>query len=78
MNDRIIPPPNQRPNLGVAELNSGLWREIHEHFTKRLQMLRETNDARTKGKRETAFIRGQIAMAKEILSLGDDTHPTMG
>lgn len=67
-----LPPQLETFELAALERRMPLWQKIEERFNKRLAELRASNDARTKGRRETAFVRGQIAMAKEILALGKD------
>lgn len=53
------------------DTNSVTWRKISKHVAGRLHELREQNDDNTLEAADTAEIRGQIAFAKEILSLGE-------
>ena len=48
-----------------------LWRSLVEHYTARLAVLREKNDA-PQSPEKTDFIRGQIAEAKAFLRLADE------
>jgi hypothetical protein len=56
--------------LNAHDLGTETWRKIKEHFTERLQELREENDAPLP-ENETNKKRGRIAEAKYVLSLAD-------
>lgn len=57
--------------LTPADRNSPVWRAIEQHYTDRLATLRAKNDAKQDAE-ATAYLRGQIAECKLILSLADD------
>lgn len=58
-------------NLAPADKATSTWRALFAHYTARLQMLREQNDAR-RSIEDTAHLRGQIAEIKELLRLADE------
>lgn len=57
--------------LTDGEKMTDLWRKLEEHYTNRLQTLRETND-RAQSESETAKLRGHIAEVKAILTLAKE------
>ena len=75
MSDQIIPWKGiDRPDVSPA---SREWREMKRWCEERLNGLREGNDSPHQTDVETAFRRGQIAMVKEFMALGDPTpEPT--
>lgn len=74
MNTVANMPPRLTPTFGLSlsDRRSPVWGVLEEHFVQRLADLRAQNDARSKSEIETAYLRGQIAMVKELLELGKD------
>lgn len=62
--------------LTIEEKRSPLWRKLKEYCENRLIDLRNENDG-DRPELETAKIRGRIAEAKLLISLGKDT-PKIG
>jgi hypothetical protein len=55
--------------LTPTDLQSAVWLKLKEHYTQRLNLLREQNDGNLDAE-ATAKIRGRIAECKKIMSLG--------
>jgi hypothetical protein len=60
--------------LTPADRQSAVWLKLKEHYTKRLNTLREQNDGNL-DLEATAKIRGRIAEAKQFLALGNPAPP---
>jgi len=54
--------------LTEGEKLTDLWRKLEEHYTNRLQQLREIND-RAQTEMETAQLRGRISEVKSFLAM---------
>lgn len=56
--------------LTPADRQSAIWLKLKEHYTQRLNTLREQNDGNLDAE-ATAKIRGRIAEARQFLALGN-------
>jgi hypothetical protein len=61
--------PDQPEIEGVFDPRSSTWRFIEGWAKKKLQESREKNDNINRGIEQTAYLRGEIRILKEILSL---------
>jgi hypothetical protein len=58
-------------SMTPADRQSAVWLKLKEHYTQRLNTLREQNDGKLDAE-ATAKIRGRIAECKLIISLGKE------
>lgn len=55
--------------LSPQDRQSALWRQLEEHFTERLNVMRSKNDSKNLSEIETAYLRGEINQIKAFLAL---------
>jgi hypothetical protein len=58
-------------SMTSADRQSAVWLKLKEHYTQRLNTLREQNDGNLDAE-ATAKIRGRIAEARQFLALGKE------
>jgi hypothetical protein len=69
-----MPAPALRFTLTPGERQTTLWLRLHAHFTAMLTARREQNDF-PRSEPDTARLRGEIALLKELLDLNTDRLP---
>ena len=67
-----VPPPF---TLTAEDRQSSLWRRREAHFTERLARARARND-HPMPETDTASIRGEIKILRELIKLGKPGQPT--
>lgn len=65
----------ERFTLKPSDRDSGLWPRLKKELDRQLAHERSRNDGISHNERETAYIRGRIAVLKELIALDTPNPP---
>lgn len=64
---------DEKKVLDQLDIQSAAWIKVRDALEEKLDALRKSNDTRGRKPEDTEFIRGKIALVKEILAWGNLT-----